>query len=421
MYTTQPKNGPIGEQISLALLHDNPYPTFEALLAHEPVSWVPALKMWLVTRRDDVIAILKDPATFTNESEHSLIEDTLGRMMLTIDGAAHRRLRNPFAAPFRPRLLRRQYTEVITEATHRLIDDLIDENDEGVVDLDKVFSDRLALYAVTEVLGLPIENEAQFRGWYDAFADAIANFQRDATIREAGQVAWKAYRAYVLERISYLTKHPDHSVLSQLIQASEHDLTPDEIVSGTAITIFGGLETTAALLSNTIWALLRHPEQLAMVRRKPALMAGAVEESLRWEAPVQTLTRHLTRDVELHGMTIKKGETISCMIGAANRDPSFFEKPAQFNIQRPNARQNLSFGLGVHFCLGAPLARMEGTIGLPILLKRLPKLKLPNGKTRTAVRALTPLPAARLPTLGEGEDLFGSSPSPPVVRGGLRG
>lgn len=388
--STQQNKRSIGEQIDLFLLHDNPYPTFQALLAREPVCWVPGLKMWLVTRRDDVVAILKDPATFANESEHSLIEQTLGRMMLTVDGPPHRRLRNPFAAPFRPRVLRRHYTDVIRKITHRLIDELIgkktpSESDgrgsavranDGVVDLDKAFSDRLALHAVVEVLGLPIENEAEFRGWYDAFAAAIANFQRDPAIREAGQVAFQAYRAYVLERIAYLTQHPDHSVLSQLIHSADHDLTPDEIVSGTAITIFGGLETTAGLLSNTIWALLSHPEQLEMVRRDPELMAGAVEETLRWEAPVQTLTRHLTRDVELHGITIKKGDTISCMIGAANRDPSSFENPDQFNIQRPNARKNLSFGLGVHFCLRAPLARMEGTIGLPILLERLPNLKL---------------------------------------------
>lgn len=211
----------------------------------------------------------------------------------------------------------------------------------------------------------------------------IANFERDVAIHEAGVLAFQAYRSYVLERITYLSQHPDHSVLSQLIHSSNHDLMPDEIVSGTAITIFGGLETTAALLSNTIWALLTHPEQLERLRQRPELMAGAVEESLRWEARVQTLTRHLRRDVELHGITMKKGDTISCMIGAANRDPVFFEKPDQFNIQRPNARKNLSFGLGVHFCLGAPLARMEGTIGLPILLERLPKLSLhPNYPTK---------------------------------------
>ena len=373
MLTHQPKNGSIGTQIDLDLLHDNPYPTFQELLAHEPVSWVPSLNMWLVTRRDDVIAILKNPSTFTNESEHSLIEDTLGRMMLTIDGPPHRRLRNPFAAPFRPRILRKHHADVISTITHRLIDDFIDD---GVVDLDKAFSDRLALYAVVEVLGLPIEHEAEFRAWYDDFSEAIANFQRDGAIREAGQAAFQLYRAYVLERINYLTDHPDHSLLSQLIHDSNHDLTPDEIVSGTAITIFGGLETTAALLSNTVWALLTHPNQMEMVRHHPELIVGALEETLRWEAPVQTLTRHLTRHVELRAVTMKEGDTISCMIGAANRDPSFFENPDEFNIQRSNARKHLSFGLGVHFCLGASLARLEGTIGLPILFERLPNLKL---------------------------------------------
>ncbi len=360
--------------ITLALLHHNPYPTFQRLLAEEPVAWAEALGMWLVTRREDVIGILKDPATYTNQSEHSLIEDTLGPMMLSKDGPAHRRLREPFAEPFRPGPLREHYSAAIQATANRLIDSLLAQP--GDVDLDKAFSDPLALYAVTDVLGLPIENYPQFRGWYDDFSAAIANFQRDPAIRRAGQQAFAEFRAHVLARLDYLTRHPDPSVLSQLIHSPAHDLTPDEIVSGTAITIFGGLETTAALLSNTIWALLTHPDQLELVRRDPALAQAAVEETLRWESPVQTLTRHVTRPAQLRGVAFQPGDTISCMVGAANRDPAFFPNPDTFDIRRENAAKNLSFGLGVHFCLGAPLARLEGTIALPLLFTRLPGLRL---------------------------------------------
>ncbi len=363
----------LGSQITLDQLNDNPYPIFQALLVHEPVAWVPSLEMWLVTRRADVIDIVKNPATYSNVSHHNLMEDTLGPMMLSADGENHRRLREPFALPFRPRPLREHYTEIIAKLTNRIIDEFIDE---GEIDLDKAFSDKLALYTVTEVLGLPIEDEAEFRAWFDAFSEAIANFNSDAVVREAGRTAFQAYRAYVLDRINYLTKHPDHSVLSQLIHSTKQDLTPDEIVSGTAITIFGGLETTAALLSNTVWALLNHPEQMAIVRQEPGLIAGAIEETLRWESPVQTLTRHVTEDITLHGVTFRVNDTISCMIGAANRDPAFFKNPDVFDIQRENASKNLAFGIGVHFCIGAPLARMEGVIGLPILFERLPNLRL---------------------------------------------
>jgi cytochrome P450 len=134
------------------------------------------------------------------------------------------------------------------------------------------------------------------------------------------------------------------------------------------------------MLGNTIWALLRHPSQLDEVRRDPGLMRAAVEESMRWESPVQSCTRHVARPVALHGVTLEPGATVQCMLGAANRDPAHFDEPDRFDVRRANAADHVSFGLGKHFCIGAGLARLEGWIALPMLFDALPSLALDPGR-----------------------------------------
>ncbi len=142
------------------------------------------------------------------------------------------------------------------------------------------------------------------------------------------------------------------------------------------VIVFGGGETTAAMLANTLWALLIHPAQYAAVRTNPALLPQAIEEALRWEPPVQSCTRFVTRPVVVQGIALSPGEMVQCMVGAANRDPEHFTDPDVFEPSRANARDHLSFATGKHFCLGAALARLEGEIGLRLLLERLPGLRL---------------------------------------------
>lgn len=366
---------PTGERIDLATLARDPYPTFDALLTSEPLSWVPAFNLWMVTRRDDVIAILRDWQTFTMETEstNSPMEDIFGPMMLSLDGAAHKRMREPFAAPFQARTIRTHYADGIRQLANQLLDEFIEA---GGGDLDSAFSDRLALRTVLTVLGLPVENDTQFRSWYDAFANALGNLTGDVAIRQAGREAFQHFRTFLLAEFERMRRRPDDSILSRLVHDDSHDLAQEEIVSATALTFFGGLETTAAMLSNTVWALLTHPHQLAQVKEQPGLMPAALEESLRWQAPVQAAMRFPTRPVTLHGITLQRGEKIYCMLGAANRDPSFFQQPNRFDIHRANAAKHLSFAYGPHFCFGAPLARLEGEIGLTTLFARLPTLQL---------------------------------------------
>jgi cytochrome P450 len=154
-------------------------------------------------------------------------------------------------------------------------------------------------------------------------------------------------------------------------------LSEREIISNIFVIIFGGLETTAAMFSNTVWALLNHPDQFDEVKRDPTkLMKSTVEETLRWESPVQTATRHVTQPITIRGVDFAVGDTVQCMLGAANRDADFFPDPDRFDIHRANASHHLAFARGRHHCLGASLARLEGEIGLRVLFERLPHLHL---------------------------------------------
>lgn len=370
------KRRSIGDRINVDLLARNPYPIFQQMMAHEPVCWVPAFKMWMVTRRDDVIAILKDAETFTMEPEtgqNNPMEDTFGPMMLSLDGPEHKRIRAVFSEPFRARKVKLSYQDLIEKIAHQLVDELIGKK---CVDLDKEFSDKLAIYTVVAALGLDIDDVERFREWYDEFAAAIGNIENDPIIRQSGRETFQKFHTLVIKQINKFKQHPNQSVLSHIVHHNIYNLTDDQIVSNVALTFFGGVETSSAMLSNTIWALLSHSDQYAQVRQKPNLITSAVAESLRWEAPVQAAMRFPTRDVTIHGVKIKEGEKIYGMLGAANRDPSFFAEPDAFDIHRANANKHLSFAYGPHYCFGAPLALLEGEIGLSILLKRLPKLRL---------------------------------------------
>lgn len=366
----------IGEQITTERLARNPYPLFQQMHSDAPVCWVPAFNLWMVSRRADVIAILRDAETYTMEPDNAQInpmEDIFGPMMLSIDGPEHKAIRDVFAEPFRAKLVQERYQQLITTIAHRLIDDLPAD---GAVDLDKAFSDQLAIYTIVAALGLDIDNVAQFREWYDDFASALGNIENNPTLRHQGKETFARFHAMVTRQIARVRSTPNNSVLSHIIHNNSHALTHDQIVSNIALTFFGGVETASALLSNTIWALLQHPEQCLEVQRKPALISKAIAESLRWESPVQSAMRFPTRDVTLHNRTIKAGEKIYCMLGAANRDPDFFAAPDMFDIHRPNADKHLSFAYGPHYCFGAPLALLEGEIGLTLLLEHLPQLQL---------------------------------------------
>jgi cytochrome P450 len=301
------------------------------------------------------------------------MEHIFGPMMLSLDSPEHKHIRGVFYEPFRARQVEIRYKAVIEETADRLVTEFIHRK---CVDLDKEFSDKLAIYTVVAALGLDVKDVVQFRHWYDDFAAALDNLENDPLLRQSGKATFQHFQELVRHQINRLKHAPNQSVLSDIDHNPMHNLTDAQIVSNVALTFFGGVETVSSMFSNTIWALLSHPEQCAQVRRNLGLMALAVAESLRWEAPVQNAMRFPTEDVTIHGVEIKAGAKIHRMLGAANRDPTFFIEPDKFDLHRPNASKHLSFAYGPHNCIGATLALLEGEVGLSILLERLPNLTL---------------------------------------------
>lgn len=360
---------PIGASVRLSQQNINPYPIFERLRESEPVSWIDEIGMWYVTRREDVLRILANPEGFTVVSSHSLIHEALGHNMLTTDGDEQYRLRSPFIHSFAPHAVKQNVSEMLTALSHQLIDDFATD---GFVDLKPDFADLIAIFTVAQILGLQINDPERVRGWVQTMNQVMSNFAGDEAIRQAGVASRQDFADFVLASLA--NQPPESSMLARL--AHQGSLSDDELVDAARVIVFGGVETTSAMMTNTLWALLQHPNQLASVRKDIDLLPNAIEEALRWESPVQTCTRHLTQSIEVQGVMMEQGQSLQCMLGAANRDPAYFADADRFDITRPNAKDHLAFAHGKHYCIGAGLARLEAQIGLRTLLERLPHIRL---------------------------------------------
>lgn len=354
-----------------AALDRDPYPILARLRAEAPVAWVEPAGMWFVTRYDDVVEVLRDPVRFTTDAARSTIRDTFGSQMLSAEGEEQRRYKTATAAPFTARAVREQAGPAIESIVARLLDPV---EPRGHADLRLELAAPLALETVAVVLGIPARYHPAIREWYDAFAAALANFTWDPELRRRGREAVAAFRAAVGPLLADPRSAP--GLLGALAAADPRLLTDDEILRNALIILFGGIETTEAMILNGAWALLTHPAALEEVRLRPDLLPAALEEAMRWEPAVQTCTRHATGDTTVRGVPIAAGDTVQCMLGGANRDPEVFVDPDRFDIHRANADLHVSFGTGRHFCLGAALARLEARTALAALLARCPGLAL---------------------------------------------
>jgi cytochrome P450 len=355
---------PPGSTLTPDSLSFDPSPRYSLFLDRESVTWTPEVNLWSVHWRADVVAVLDNAEAFTARSPHSLPDDPFGTTMISAEGDLHRRMRNPFAGVYVPRAVRASSSAFIEQEANELIDRFIVDKK---TDLVKSFSDPMALYAVKVSLGVPIVDFAQLRHWYNDFAAALSNFRHDFAVRERGQRTTQEFGIQLAEHIARSRTQPDESLLSHLVHAPNTDLSERAIIF---VIILGGLETTTAMFSNTVWALLNHPDQFDEVKRDPAkLMKSAVEETLRWESPVQTATRHVTQPITVQGVDFALGDTVQRMLGAANRDADSFTDPGRFDIHRVNASHHPAFARGRHHCLGASQACLEGEIGLRVLFE----------------------------------------------------
>ncbi|MGZ4219245.1 MAG: cytochrome P450 [Solirubrobacteraceae bacterium] len=370
---------PIGAGVGLDQLERDPHPVLAALRQSEPVSWIPAMDCWLVTRHDLALRVIRDAASYTVDDPRFSTGRVVGPSMLSLDGEAHARHRAPFAPPFRPLAVRDRFAEVAAAEARRLVEELAPA---GQAELRRSLAGPLAAYAMTRALGLGSEEVAAVLAWYDAIVSAVTEITAGADVPAAGREAFAALR----DRLLGVIRSGDHGSLLAAA-AADTELSDDEIVSNAAVLLFGGIETTEAMIVNAVLALLERPDELARIRRDPSLLDAAIEESLRLETAAAVVDRYASGDVELDGIAIGHGDPVRVSIAAANRDPAVFADPDRFDLDRPNAGRHLAFAHGPHVCVGVHLARLEARAALSVLLDRLPDLRL-DPERPAAVRGL---------------------------------
>jgi cytochrome P450 len=378
-HLTKEKRFPVGREITLAELSRDPYPAFERLRQFEPISWIAALKMWYVVGYEDVRTALLDTSRLTTESAQSTILDTFGLHILTTEGAMHERYRQALRHPFTPGFIRTNLEAAMAAAATALIEGF---EQQGHADMRSAFASRLPIQVILLVCGLPREAEPQMRRWYDSFEAALANFTGDQEIRASARRGVSEFHALLDAAISSPATLNEHSLLARLVSAPPNErLRDDEIKRNLSIVFFGGISTVEALLLNSLWALFEHPDVLQRVRADFALLPQLIEETMRWLSPVQSATRHVITPFEWQGIEFASHDTVNCMLGAANRDPSVFTNPDRFDLDRANSRRHLGFATGTHACLGSHLAKAEARVALQALLGRLGNLRLERSLT----------------------------------------
>jgi cytochrome P450 len=371
----------------------DPYPLLHELRSQEPVYWSEAIGAWLLTRYDDVALTMKDPAHFSNENRlgqavtylppekranFKAFEDhykTKG--LLHSDPPDHTRLRALVTKEFTPKVV-----EQIKPQIQKVVDGVLDEAEQkGEMDVVPDLAEALPIGVIAEILGVPVSDRHIFKKW----TDAILGFQGVNKPSEAdllrAQESLVDLRVYLREMIDERRRTPREDLMSKFVALeSEGERLSEAELINTCVTLFtAGHETTLSLISNSIYTLLANPDQLQLLREKPELLIAALEESLRFESPVSRQSRLMKADAELGGKTLKKGEMLFQMLNAVNRDPAYFPDPDRFDIRRLNNR-HMAFGQGMHFCVGAPLARAEGLIAVGTTIKRFPKLSLVDSK-----------------------------------------
>jgi cytochrome P450 len=388
------------------------YETFARMRTEDPVLYQPGIDgetpIWFVTRYEDVVAVLLDDQRFVRDPALALPEDEVAAFssgmpeafafidqhMLNRDGDDHRRLRRLVTKAFTPKMV-----EQLRPRIQEIADELLDAVEtRGQMDLVEEYAFPLPITVIAELLGIPVADRDRFRRWSNAIVTpalgpgALAEFGAQTT----------AFVAYLRDLFARRRAEPADDLVSALLQVRDGGdaLSEQELFSMVVLLIVAGHETTVNLIANAVLALLEHPGQLALLRDDPGRIPAAVEELVRYDGPVErTLTRWAADDAELGGLTIRRGDAVIAILGAANRDPERFPDPDSLDLLREDAK-HIAFGRGSHYCLGAPLARLEAEIALETVLRRLPNLRLSVARAELVwrpvplFRALAALPVA---------------------------
>ena len=376
---------------------EDPYPRYRRLREISPIVRADDGAL-VVTRHADCIAVTRDPRlghlpshmlefVRPDWADHPALYQ-LFTSILAINPPDHTRLRRLVSSSFTARRV-----QALEPRITQMVDDLLARMD-GTVDFVEAFAFPLPVNVIGELLGIPESDRAQFQGLVRDWAQVLEVVSPE--VLATADPAAATIRGYLADLTAERRRRPGDDLISALVAAEEDGdkLTEDELLTMAALLFAAGFETTTNLLANSVVALLRHPDQLQLLREQPDPAGPAVEELLRFDTPVQLVARVAWEDVEIAGVPVSGGERIVAYLGAGNRDPERFSEPDRLELTRPD-NAPLSFGGGIHYCLGAPLARLEAQIAIPALLTRFPRLSLagePGRRDSLAIRGYTDLP-----------------------------
>jgi cytochrome P450 len=383
----------------------DPYPTYAWLRAARPI-WRPVERVYVLSRQEDCAAVLRDPRFGRAESgrlglrrlgqgAEVTAERPAVRSFLALNPPDHTRLRRLVSRAFTPARVGDLGPRIEAIAAG-LIETASASG--GRVDLIEALASPLPVTVISELLGVPPADYDRLVSWSDALARGLdPGFLISAEDRERQQVARAEFGAYLAELIDERRRSPGDDLVSALVTVADDDgdvLSEEELIATCILLLVAGHETTTSLMGSAVLGLIQHPQQLALLRAEPELMTNAVEEFLRYDPPVQLTARVALTDASIAAVPVAAGSAALMLVGAANRDPALCPDPERLDITRPPTR-HVSFGQGIHFCLGAPLARLETQIVLRLLLQRPDDLRLagePAWKENTVLRGLRCLP-----------------------------
>jgi hypothetical protein len=360
---------PIGATITLADLEGEVHPLLHRLRADAPVSWLPALDAWLVTRYDLAIGVMRDAGAYTVDHPGFSTAQVVGPSMLSRDGGEHRRHRTPFERPFRLKLVQERFRPTIANDVQPLLDGM---RAKGKAELRRDFAGPLAVQTMLAGLGLEEIPVATALNWYDAIVDAVTRVTAGEPVSLEGRAAFAALHRHLLP----VLHQPPAANLLAAASGTGSGLSDAELVSNAAVLLFGGIETTEGMIANALWLLLTHPAELDRVRNDLAILPAVIEESLRLEPAAAVVDRYAVCEMQLGAALIQAGDLVRVSLSAANRDPAIFTEPDRFDPWRPNLRSHVAFAQGPHVCLGLHLARLETELALAQLITQLPTLQL---------------------------------------------
>ncbi|MFJ9097985.1 cytochrome P450 [Streptomyces sp. NPDC102405] len=366
----------------------NPYPAYAVMREKEPLIWHEATQSYIISRYEDVERVFKDKnAEFTTDNYNWQIEPVHGKTILQLSGREHAVRRALVAPAFRGRELQDKFMPVIERNSRELIDAF---RHSGSADIVSDYATRFPVNVIADMLGLDKADHARFHGWYTAVIAFLGNLAGDPEVTAAGERTRVEFAEYMFPIIRERRDHPGDDLLSSLCTAEVDGvrMNDEDIKAFCSLLLAAGGETTDKAIASILANLLLHPDQLAAVREDRSLIPAAFAETLRYTPPVHMIMRQSATDVQVTGGTIPAGATVTCLIGAANRDEQRYREPDRFDIFRDDltttsafsaAADHLAFALGRHFCVGALLAKAEVETGVNQLLDAMPDLRLADG------------------------------------------